>query len=622
MSNIKLPDYGLNFIRDTLPDSDTEQRNLYRVKGELMGGDLDLDNTFNYWTYQGYDSFLHYINDQTNQKFTSFDEAIIWMVNNGYRDLPNSLVGRSLILNRTNISGSNVLSYMGDISRPPQPGRAESFDGTNYVNHPDKSEIQLTDAITIFVRLRQTSLALQDVALKGTSATVHEWYLYLDLTGKTNIKLNNAAITHTGDTSITANTVTSIAFTYDKSNIISYLNGTPDGSTAYTSAISLGSYDIQRSNGFIGENFELLIYNRALSASEIQDLHDGKLISSGRVRFYDCSNKSLQHSFDKSSYKDISNKVNWASGNNYESYDVPKSWQNDDGYTNIKMIETDLDIDIIGHNDQYDYDEGDVITIRVEKILTDNFQNGTRFFVSKSNQYGLRIEGNGRLRFEISGIALAVQDTTVLQNNKLYESISVTYDTVNDLVTYYINDVQSSQVAFSSSPNTATDADLYIGGTVLANIFLGIMGAVEITINSTQFDIPLTLTTKEYLPRLESEITKDIFDQSLQYRGFCSYPMSINSGTFADPTIGLASTDTANLDFTGGVAFPGSDKLPSSFVYTDTPTSLNNSYIFLKREGGVITNILRKVVLSTNEQVGNMVASGVINEYNTNYYSI
>ncbi len=95
----------------------------------------------------------------------------------------------------------------------------------------------------------------------------------------------------------------------------------------------------------------------------------------------------------------------------------------------------------------------------------------------KEADYSLRV-ANDVMTFTIAGVAAATADTTSLSPGVFY-LLGVTYDQTNDLVSYYINGVLSSQPAFATEGSGASILSLGIApdltqelGGVAGDIFI------------------------------------------------------------------------------------------------------------------------------------------------------
>jgi hypothetical protein len=160
-------------------------------------------------------------------------------------------------------------------------GGALSFNGTNaWVTIPDSSSLDLTGAMTLEAWVDPTALGAfwRTVMLKELSTTSLVYALYAD-----NTKTKAAAFANNGSelgVNGTANTPlnawTHLAATYDGTNLRLYVNGTLAATKAVSPPMVTSSGALRiGGNGVWGEYFaglidEARVYNRALSAAEIQ----------------------------------------------------------------------------------------------------------------------------------------------------------------------------------------------------------------------------------------------------------------------------------------------------------------------------------------------------------------
>ncbi|MCG2826397.1 MAG: right-handed parallel beta-helix repeat-containing protein, partial [Thermoplasmatales archaeon] len=160
-------------------------------------------------------------------------------------------------------------------------GSALSFDGENdYVEVPDNDSLDITDAITIEAWIYPKGWgegSLGSIADKNWQ-TGYAFYLK-NTEGQESIKFasNNAGVVQTADSgSITLNEWQHVVVTYDRQNVVFYVNGINKGGGAETNAIGTNSESLFIGNDmgtactFNGIIDEVRIYNRALNATEIQ----------------------------------------------------------------------------------------------------------------------------------------------------------------------------------------------------------------------------------------------------------------------------------------------------------------------------------------------------------------
>ena len=162
-------------------------------------------------------------------------------------------------------------------------GQSFSFDGTDdYLQVPDSASLDLTSQITIDAWINPAALGRRVV--DKITAGASDGYLLDIWPGNVRFIVGNQGVN--GSTPLTSGAWTHIAATYDGSQMRVYVNGVLDGSLTTNIAIPVNSLplrigaDQNGSNQFNGLIDEVEIFNRALSAAEIQSIYtagsDGK----------------------------------------------------------------------------------------------------------------------------------------------------------------------------------------------------------------------------------------------------------------------------------------------------------------------------------------------------------
>ena len=145
-------------------------------------------------------------------------------------------------------------------------GSALSFDGNDYVNLGSPASLALANT-TIEAWIKPSSVAGYYL-IYGLSNLPK---LYIDLNGRLVLYDATAA-----NTVLTPNVWTHVVATSDGTNVRYYINGVPDGTVAHVSwsatpsQVKIGRDPAGTTQNFLGLIDEVRIYNRALSAAEIQ----------------------------------------------------------------------------------------------------------------------------------------------------------------------------------------------------------------------------------------------------------------------------------------------------------------------------------------------------------------
>jgi len=178
-------------------------------------------------------------------------------------------------------SGNGNAGQISGATRVPggRFGGALSFNGTsNLVSVSDAATLDLTNGITLEAWVQPTAISGWQTAIlkEGTSALVYALYANEDPVGPAGYVSISGDKSVTGTGTLPLNTWSHIAMTYDGANMRLYLNGVQVRVRAQTgsTAVSNGMLRIG-GNTVWGEYFaglidEVRVYNRALTAAEIQ----------------------------------------------------------------------------------------------------------------------------------------------------------------------------------------------------------------------------------------------------------------------------------------------------------------------------------------------------------------
>ena len=163
--------------------------------------------------------------------------------------------------------------------------QAFSLNGsTAYVEVPDAASLDISSQITIAAWINPNSSGTYRIVDKIT-AGFNNGYLLDVLGGKLRLI---AASSVTGNTTLSTGVFTWVAGTYDGSNLKVYINGALDGTLAASGAIPTNNLTLRIGadstglNGSAGNRFpglidEVQLYDRVLSAAEIQTLFEAGL---------------------------------------------------------------------------------------------------------------------------------------------------------------------------------------------------------------------------------------------------------------------------------------------------------------------------------------------------------
>jgi hypothetical protein len=185
-------------------------------------------------------------------------------------------------------SEGQVLNQTG--FAPGKVGKAFDFDGVgSYVNVPSNPAIKMTGPFTImaWINYSRTSGNYQDsvmVVTKGIDAvTSMDWGLGISPAQKLrpHAQIGPDWIYFDCDTTLQTGVWYQVAMVYSGTNIQGFVNGTADGNKVVSGALlatdnplRIGAYaSVYPPAFFSGKIDELALYNRALSAEEIQKIY-------------------------------------------------------------------------------------------------------------------------------------------------------------------------------------------------------------------------------------------------------------------------------------------------------------------------------------------------------------
>jgi len=197
--------------------------------------------------------------------------------------------------NANDIIGSDNGTLIGGVTfAPGKVGQAFSFDGsTGYVQVPDSPSLDITGSLTLDVWVQLNRVGYQYIMAKGDNFTGALDEYQLIASGTVEFALGDGTNIYElfGKTPLNAGEWYNIAAVYDGSTQIIYVNGTQDAMAAignitlYTNP-SYPLYIAASGGGdcLAGLIDEVQIYNRALSASEIQAIYNAGLTGAGNCK--------------------------------------------------------------------------------------------------------------------------------------------------------------------------------------------------------------------------------------------------------------------------------------------------------------------------------------------------
>jgi hypothetical protein len=197
------------------------------------------------------------------------------------------------------LTDNNTVTLYGRPTNPVKEGAgAAGFAGSQSLSKTDNASLSITGNLTLVAWIRPTDVS-NDNAIMGKSDGVDErsYYMYLDA-GKLKAKISpsgSGAAQPVGFTPLSANTWYHAALVYNGTDIRLYLDGALDTNGAsnpltYSSGIHDSSTAFAigaRGDGadyFDGQIDEVAVFNRALTANEIQEIYEKGLNGATRMR--------------------------------------------------------------------------------------------------------------------------------------------------------------------------------------------------------------------------------------------------------------------------------------------------------------------------------------------------
>jgi trimeric autotransporter adhesin len=178
--------------------------------------------------------------------------------------------------NGTTLAAAGALTTTNDFGA--------SFDAVNdYVNVPNTAALDLTSGITLEAWAKPSSVSDRLVVSKR-DATGYAWEMGFATSGAAIGRINSNTNEARTATIYTTGNWYLLTMTYDQSTIRLYVNGVQQATFAYTGAITTPNIPVMigrrgttgSESWFSGTIDEVAIYNRALSATEVQAHYDAR----------------------------------------------------------------------------------------------------------------------------------------------------------------------------------------------------------------------------------------------------------------------------------------------------------------------------------------------------------
>jgi hypothetical protein len=180
--------------------------------------------------------------------------------------------------NTRDIVGGNKGAWHGTTAYAAgEVGRAFSFNGSSYVQVPSTASLSPTAAITLDAWITASGTPAGRIVDKITAGGA-DGYLLDVLGSKLRLIVDGQGLS--GASTLQSGVTYHVAGTYDGSTMTVYVNGVADGTRLFSGTIPTNSLPVRigadstGANTFTGWIDEVEIFNRALSAGEIQAIHN------------------------------------------------------------------------------------------------------------------------------------------------------------------------------------------------------------------------------------------------------------------------------------------------------------------------------------------------------------
>ena len=331
---------------------------------------------------------------------------------------------------------------------------ALNFDGDNdYAEVLDSISLAASSAVTLSAWINPDNLAggLPYPAIISKSSA-YRLYLHTDKRVRFQIYEGGTSIVAKPSTTISDNTWTHIAGTFDGSQLNVYINGILEKTVSYSGSININQNPLYlgarhtAKDFFSGKIDDVRIYNSALTAQEVFDLFNPQ-DSDGLIARWDMEEGSGTTAFD-------------SSGNgNHASISQAKFATPRTGNFALRFDGTN---DYATVQDSSSLDASSEVTLAAW-INPDNLAGGHPYtaIISKSSAYRLYVHTDQRIRFQIyNGGTSIVAKPTVTVPNLTWSHVAGTFD--GSALKVYVNGTLEKTRSFSGSIDVNGNP-LYLG---------------------------------------------------------------------------------------------------------------------------------------------------------------
>ncbi len=368
-------------------------------------------------------------------------------------------------------SGNNGTLINGATFSPGKVGQAFSFDGVDdYVIIASSANLTLTSAVSVELWFNASSQAANQVLASRVDGVGQGWQVDYTANGGMNFWIGTGGIWARASTSSpSSNTWHHVAGTWDGSIIRLYVDGVEVNSTAKTGAISasateitIGTYNADLTAGYFkGLIDEVDIYNRALSASEIQAIYNAG--SAGK-----CNNTPPPVCVNPPS-----GLVSWWPGDE-DANDM------EDGNNGSLMNGATFATGNVGQafmldgtNDYVEIPDNSNLTpssITLDAWVKPDVVSGNPPIVSKYNSNNPSVNGvswvllmfaSGQVRFVVyqdaaGNIARGIDTDNAVLSTGIWQHVAATFDLATQEIKIYVNGIEVPSTLISGASSTIT----------------------------------------------------------------------------------------------------------------------------------------------------------------------